>query len=204
MVVDKFYDALPRQQPYLIDSTEGPNYDDLEEWDDYGLVRTNDLLTLWARGDPGATIKWHSHAPDFYQVLVTIKGRCRWTYKDNDGNERSVEAGPGETLFLPGGCENKVEVVSDEEHVHLTIAPRLSMSRMEYVVKEGGYQRKTDFSKHAALVYDNINDREVHVEKDAILNMDEIEQRKAAEGAKTDGSGSQAAEHESEATEHEE
>lgn len=187
MVVDKFYDALPRQQPYLIDSTSGPNYDDLEEWDDYGLVRTNDLLTLWARGDPGATIKWHSHAPDFYQVLVTIKGRCRWTYKDNDGEERSIEAGPGETIFLPGGCENKVEVVSDEEHVHLTIAPRLSMSRMEYVVREGGYRRKTDFSKHAALVYDNINDREIHVEEDAIMNMDEIEQRRAAEGAKADG-----------------
>lgn len=187
MVVDKFYDALPRQQPYLIDSTSGPNYDDLEEWDDYGLVRTNDLLTLWARGDPGATIKWHSHAPDFYQVLVTIKGRCRWTYKDNDGEERSIEAGPGETIFLPGGCENKVEVVSDEEHVHLTIAPRLSMSRMEYVVREGGYRRKTDFSKHAALVYDNINDREIHIEEDAIMNMDEIEQRRAAEGAKADG-----------------
>lgn len=177
MVVEKFYDALPTQQPYLIDSQKGPNYDDLEEWDDYGLVRTNDLLTLWARGDPGATIKWHSHAPDFYQVLVTIKGRCRWTYKDNDGEERFVEAGPGETIFLPGGCENKVEVVSDEEHVHLTIAPRLSMSRMEYVVKDGGYRRKTDFSKHAALVYDNINDRPVHVHEDAIINMDEVNER---------------------------
>lgn len=178
MVVDKYYDELPDQIPYLIDPKAGPKYHDLEEhghsFDDWGVVRTNDICVTWSRADPGSVLDWHSHAPDFYQIHVVLKGRIRWYYKDNEGEKQHVEAGPGEVLYLPGGSENKIEVVGDEEHEKILINPRVRMSRLEYFIKEGGYRRQTDFGHEGALVYDNDNDREVDVTEDAIVNLEEV------------------------------
>lgn len=181
MVVDKFYDALPEQTPYVIDPKRGPKYTDLEEhgsdFDDWGIVRTNDISVSWTRADPGATVDWHSHGPDFYQIHVVLSGRIRWYYKDNDGEEQYTEAGPGEAVYLPGGAENKIEVVGDEEHEKIIITPRVHMARMEYFLKDGGYRSESDFEHRGALVYDDANDREVAVEEDAIVNIDEVRER---------------------------
>lgn len=182
MVVSKYYDELPSQVPYVIDPKSGTYYEELGErgdnFDDWKIVRTSDLGVAWTRADPGAEVDWHSHAPDFYQIHVVLKGTIRWYYKDNDGEERYVEASEGEAVYLPGGSENKIEVVGDEEHEKIVITPQLHLTRMEYALKEGGYRRKSAYSREAALVYDNVNDREVHVEEDAIVNLEEVRERK--------------------------
>lgn len=183
MVVDKYYDELPDQIPYLIDPKKGPTYDDLKEhghsFDDWGVVRTNDISVTWGRADPGATLDWHSHAPDFYQIHVVLKGRIRWYYKDNEGEEQFIEAGPGQAVYLPGGSENKIEVVGDEEHEKILINPRLNMNRLEYFIKDGGYRRETDFGNEAALVYDENNDIEVDITEEAIINLEEVREMQA-------------------------
>jgi quercetin dioxygenase-like cupin family protein len=133
-----------------------------------GMVLTNDVITTWTEGEPGATIPWHSHSPEMYQVLVNIEGRCRWYYRDNDGVERSIEGGPGEVIYLPAGAENKVEVVGDEHHVHVGILKRPRVHRLEHLFEgaEGLYDPR-EFP--AAFVFDDMNDRVVRKDDDAVI-----------------------------------
>lgn len=182
MVVDKYRDELPTQIPYRIDPTAGPHYDDLEDrgdsFDDWAVARTDDLSVAWSRADPGAFVDWHSHGPDYYQIHVIISGRIRWHYLDNDGDEQYIEAGPREVVYLPAGAENKIEVVGDEELEKIVISPRVRTTRMEYFVKDGGYRRQSTYGDNAALVFDTNNDRVVSMIEEAILNLDEVEQRR--------------------------
>lgn len=186
MVVRKYYDELPTQIPYVIDPTAGPHYDDLDErgdaFDDWAVTRTDDLSVAWSRADPGAFVDWHSHGPDYYQIHVIISGRIRWHYKDNDGEEQYVEAGPREVVYLPAGSENRIEVVGDEELEKIVVSPRLHMTRMEYFLKDGGYRRQSEYGEDAALVFDSSNDRVVSMTEDAILNLDEIEEELDSKG----------------------
>lgn len=175
MVAEKNYAALPKQRPIKVNAFEAPEVGEagaLEEGMSAQTIRstilTNDAIVTWTDGDPGDVIPWHSHSPEMYQVLVNIEGRCRWDYKDNSGNVKSVEGGPGEVIYLPAGAENRVEVIGDEHHTHLGFLKRPRVPRIEHLIgeTEGLYDHK---KFPAGLVYDDMNDRIVRKDDSAII-----------------------------------
>lgn len=176
MVVEKNHQVLPTQKAYKVDAKQSPQIaeavkyekdDDSPEMDIRGTVLTNDVITTWSEGEPGATIPWHSHSPEMYQVLVNFKGRCKWYYKDNDNQQRSIEGGPGDIIYLPAGAENKVEVVGDEHHVHVGMLKRPRVHRLEHLLGEtDGLYDPREFP--AAFVFDDMNDRVVRKKESAV------------------------------------
>lgn len=176
MPVEKNYWALPEQRAFAVDTSKSPVVAEASEAGQDGdgdpmtirsTVLTNDAITTWTSGGPGATIPWHSHSPEMYQILVNVEGRCVWHYKDNEGNERSIEGGPGDVIYLPCGAENKVEVVGDEHHSHVGFLKRPRVPRIEHL-----YGETDDLYDHrefpAALVYDDMNDSVVRMDEDAV------------------------------------
>ncbi|WP_313691820.1 cupin domain-containing protein [Halorarum halobium] len=176
MVAHKNYAALPRQKPFKVKATASPTVAEAGETADgdphmtiYSTVLTNDFISTWTTGEPGATIPWHSHSPEMYQVLFNVEGRCRWHYKDNDGTERSIDGNPGEVIYLPAGAENRVEVIGDEQHTHIGALKRPRVPRLEHLMGETeGLYDHTEFP--AALVYDDMNDRVVRQVDSALVD----------------------------------
>ena len=174
MNAEKNYEMLPEQQAYSIDVSKSPvlaeaanTGPDEAPMEIRSTILTNDCITTWTSGDPGAVIPWHNHSPEMYQVLVNIKGRCVWHYKDNAGEERSIEGGPGDIVYLPAGAENKVEVVGDEEHTHIGFLKRPRVPRIEHLYGEtDGLYNPREFP--AAFVYDDMNDRIVRQHEEAV------------------------------------
>lgn len=116
---------------------------------------------------PANDVRVQSLSADFlalsvedHQILVNVDGRCKWHYKDNDGNLVSIEGGPGDIVYLPG-AENRVEVVGDESHTHVGFLKRPRVHRIEHLL--GGSDDLYDpKDSPAAFVYDDMNDRLVH------------------------------------------
>jgi quercetin dioxygenase-like cupin family protein len=163
MVVEKDYDALPDQGPIKIKNDSAPDYEQ-ESWVN-GIAKTNGISVSWVKGEPGDVIEWHTHGPDYYQILVCLQGVNRWYYRDNNDEEQSIDVEAGETLFLPGGITNKEEVLGDEPHIHITIAPNLHMTRWEY--HDPNEYPPVNFKK--ALHYDDLRDKIVSMDEDAIV-----------------------------------
>jgi len=176
MAVEKNHQVLPTQKAYKIDARKSPRIaeavkyekdDDAPEMNIRSTVLTNDVITTWTEGDPGATIPWHSHSPEMYEILVNIEGRCRWYYKDNDGEERSIEGGPGDVIYLPAGAENRAEVVGDEDHLHIGFLKRPRVHRLGHLF--GGADQLYDPQEFpAAFVFDDMNDRVVRRDEEAV------------------------------------
>lgn len=174
VVSKKNYAALPRQRPYKVSAYDAPviaEAGELNESEEAIEIRstilTNDLISTWTTGNPGASIPWHSHSPEMYQILFNIEGRCVWYYRDNEGKERSIEGGPGDVIYLPAGAENRVEVVGDEPHTHIGALKRPRVPRLEHLLgeTEGLYDHR---KFPAALVYDDMNDSVVRMNEDII------------------------------------
>jgi quercetin dioxygenase-like cupin family protein len=147
MVAEKDYSVLPEQRAFKIHAPDAPSLAEGETENGVDLrsvLFTNDLMTVYTEASPGEEIPWHSHMPDMYQVLINIEGRRVWHYKDNEGEERSVEAGPGDVVLLPGGAENRVEILDDGPHKLLGVFPRLRVPRVEHLTgeAEGVYDPK--------------------------------------------------------------
>jgi quercetin dioxygenase-like cupin family protein len=175
VTVDKNYSMLPTQQAYKIDIDNSPviaeagdvNEEEVTPMEIRSTILTNDCITTWTQGEPNDVIPWHSHSPEMYQVLVNIDGRCRWHYKGNDGQEKSIVGGPGDIIYLPAGAENKVEVVGDEPHTHIGFLKRPRVPRVEHLYgdTEDLYDPR-EFP--AAFVYDDMNDQVVRKKDKAV------------------------------------
>jgi quercetin dioxygenase-like cupin family protein len=163
--MEKNYGLLPQQRPLKVSLDESPVLDEAADTAEDEIpmeirptILTNDVITTWTQGEPGAIVPWHSHSPEMYQVLVNIEGRCVWEYKDNNGEVQSIEGGPGEIIYLPAGAENRVQVVGDEKHTHIGILKRPRVPRIEHLIGDtAGLYDPTEFP--AALVMDDMNDR---------------------------------------------
>ena len=168
MVVQKDYSVLPKQKAYRVDISKSPKMDIGK--DVRFPVVTNDIFTTWTEGDPGDYFDWHSHSPTMYQILINLEGECVWYYKDNNGEEQSVKAGPNEVVYLPGGAENKVEVVGDERNKHIGVFPRVPYPRLEQLLGLEGakYDPKTELP--VGLWYDNVRDEPYIMDENAILD----------------------------------
>jgi len=127
--VPDFEPFLP-QEAYKIRAREVDGidlYEDAEDVDDVGeadesppdftshVFRSNDFNISYMESEPGGTIDWHTHTPHMYQLNVPIAGRVEISYEDEDGEIRTVEAGPEEMVYLPPGAKNKVTAIGEEQ-----------------------------------------------------------------------------------------
>lgn len=157
-MIDIDYSVLPCQQPYRISIADTPSKDiGLQS---KHLVWTNDLQLVWAEAEPGISVDWHTHMPGLYQVYVNLEGRMRWEYKDNDGAFQSIEAGPGEAIFIPRGFQNRLEILGNEYHRHIGIFPHAPIGRVEHFLTGGDYNTR-DRAHEVGLWYDTVRDEVV-------------------------------------------
>lgn len=177
MVSEKDYSVLPEQQAYKIKPDDCPVITEpgaLEDEESNQEIRetviTNDFHVTYTTGEPGDIIPWHTHMPSLYQVLITLEGECIWYYKDNDGEEQSIHAEPGDIVYLPGGAENKVEVVGEDSHTHIGIYPKVPIPRVEQLVgdAENTYDPWELSDSIVGLRIDTDNDEVRHMDEDAV------------------------------------
>jgi quercetin dioxygenase-like cupin family protein len=171
MVASKAYEMLPELQAYKVDAGSSPVLTEGEGeavQEIHNVMMTNDVQITYTTGEPGDEISWHSHMPELYQVLITTKGKCRWYYKDNDGETQHIDAGPGEVIYLPGGAENRVEVIGDEPHAHYGVLKRVRVPRVEHLVGDTGEAVYDHRDPPVGLSYDNIRDEVVKQDSDAV------------------------------------
>ena len=171
MVAEKDYSVLPTQKAHRVHGPSSPAVAEGGTGNNQtirSVVLTDDISLTWTTGQPGSTIPWHSHMPGLYQLLITTQGHCIWHYKDNEGQEKSIEAGPGDVVYLPGGAENKVEVVGDEPHTHIGVLPREPINRIEQLVGEADDVYDPN-ELVAGLSIDNTRDRIVHTDDNAFI-----------------------------------
>lgn len=174
-VAEKDYGVLPKQQAFKVHAPDAPDLvegvgDNLKTV--HSVMLTNDIYVTWTTGQPGDVFPVHSHMPEMYQILTTIKGRCVWYYKDNEGNEQSIEAGPGDVVYLPGGAENRVEVIGDEEHIHIGSYPRVRVPRVEQLtgVVPDEVENPKDF--RVGVDFDNVRDEYHEIHDDSFTEAD--------------------------------
>lgn len=144
MELDVNYQNLPKQQGYVIDISklDFESYDlhpdqDIKTPNAVRAFGSNDFHIGWNRDcEPGTIIPWHAHTPSQYQVGIVLKGKIKWSYKDNDGEEHSVVFGEDEIAYLPAGAVNQVEVVGDEPADFLFIEKETGVPRLEHLVGE--------------------------------------------------------------------
>lgn len=137
MVVDDLNrSVLPEQKIWKVDATQSPGQSIGTGLTAYNPVVTKKFFHQWVEGEPGDYIDWHTHMPSMWIVSVVIDGRYRWRYMDADGEERAVEAGPGEVLCMPGGLENRVEIIGDEPHRHFSTIRYPPVTRLEQLLDQ--------------------------------------------------------------------
>ena len=115
-------------------------------WQDYpadgGTIRLKRLVSREVEGSelgmglteipPGRATVWWSFladddtAPDemwfgdtCHETYYILSGRARMTSRDKDGNEKKVEAGPGDSFYMAPGYRYQVSTVGDEPAVFL-------------------------------------------------------------------------------------
>lgn len=77
------------------------------------LFRSNDFNISYMESEPGGVLDWHTHSPHMYQINMPVEGRVEISYRDEDDEVHTVEAGPEEMVYLPPGAHNKVKAVGD-------------------------------------------------------------------------------------------
>jgi len=89
---------------------------------------------------PGATIDWHTHTPGFDEVTLALAGRARYTLEREDGSHQVLDAGPRESVYLPGGARHKIDAIGDERHEALVAMPSDPVSRVEMLAGDAPYR----------------------------------------------------------------
>lgn len=102
----------------------------------YPLVVTDEFKLLYFEIEPGERIDWHTHAPAFEEVCACLAGRARYVLQREDGSHQTLELGPREFVYLPGGARHKIEAVGDRRHEGLVAMPADPVARLEML--EGG------------------------------------------------------------------
>ena len=82
-----------------------------------GMTREEAVATdrTWAglvRAEPRSASGWHHHG-DYETTIYVVEGSLRLEF--GPGGSRSVEAGPGDFLFVPPGAIHRESNPSDQE-----------------------------------------------------------------------------------------
>lgn len=126
------YTHLPEQKMYKVRAEEVNSVEQVE-----GQVRTrplfttNELVLLYFEIEPSGIIDWHTHVPDMDEISMCLEGRAKYTLEREDGSYQTIEIGPMEFVYLPGGARNKVEAVGDRTHCGMVVHQFTSVARLE-------------------------------------------------------------------------
>lgn len=122
---------LPEQTMYKIQTADaaGADTDDVEHPPQ--TIRTNEFRCLYFELGPDEKLDWHTHVPGLDEVNLCLDGRAKYTLEREDGSHQTLEIGPMEFVYVPGGARHKIEVVSDQPHRSLSVAKFDSVARLE-------------------------------------------------------------------------
>lgn len=95
------------------------------------LFKTNELVLFYFEIDPSGMIDWHTHVPDMDEITMCLQGRAEYTLERGDGSHQTIEVGPMECAYLPGGARNKIETVGDRTHAGIVVHKSTSVARLE-------------------------------------------------------------------------
>jgi mannose-6-phosphate isomerase-like protein (cupin superfamily) len=129
---------LPEQTMYRVQTAdaEGADADDVRHRPQ--TIRTNEFRCLYFELGPDEQIDWHTHVPDLDEVNLCLEGRAKYTLEREDGSHQTLEIGPMEFVYVPGGARNKIEVVGDRPHRSLSVATFGSVARLEALEDASG------------------------------------------------------------------
>ena len=88
-----------------------------------GMTREEAVATdgMWAglvRTEPGMASGWHHHG-DYETAIYMVSGSFHMEF--GPGGDRSVEAGPGDFLYVPKGVVHRESTPSDEGGVAIVV-----------------------------------------------------------------------------------
>lgn len=169
MVGEVNYESLPRQRPITVSIPDTPSIG-LQLSAKQPIV-TPDFNFVVVEGEPGSRLERHTHMPENYQVMATLRGVARYHYKDNQGRDRTVDIEPGEVAYLPGGMEHELESAGDETLKQMGVFPHTRYPRLEHILgTEGAVYEPTE--REVGLWYDPLRDAVVKMDENAVVDFE--------------------------------
>lgn len=157
---------LPDQTMYKIEMDAASHFEQGgEDIETYPLVITNEFKLLYFEMAPGATIDWHTHTPAFDEVALCLAGTARYTLEREDGSHQTLDVGPRESVYVPGGARHRIDALGDDRHEGLVAMPSDPVARVEMLEGASPY-RIEDWP--VALWVDRRRDEVVESDDDAV------------------------------------
>lgn len=128
---DLDYTHLPEQTMYKVRTENARDADSAGVRRTPLVVRTNEFRLLYFEMEPGEAIDWHTHAPGLDEVNLCLDGRARYTLEREDGSHQTLEVGPMEFVYLPGGARHRIDAVGEAVHRSLSAARFDTVARLE-------------------------------------------------------------------------
>ena len=134
-------------------------------------IRTNEFRVLYFEIGPSEQIDWHTHVPGLDEVNLCLTGRAKYTLEREDGSHQTLEIGPMEFVYVPGGARHKIEATGEETHRSVSMARFDSVARLEALEDvSGSGETETDESGwRDALFVDRKRD-EVVAKNDEVVS----------------------------------
>ncbi|MFC4540493.1 cupin domain-containing protein [Halosolutus amylolyticus] len=133
------------------------------------VIRTNEFRLLYFEMEPDAKIDWHTHTPGLDEVNMCLEGRAKYSLEREDGSYQTIEVGPMEFVYVPGGARHKIETVGDQVHVSLSAAKFDTIARLESLEDEDADGAETDETGwNDVLFVDRKRDEVVAMDKEFV------------------------------------
>lgn len=122
---------LPEQSMYKVQTDPADDEDSEGVRSSPLVIRTNEFRLLYFEMQPTGKIDWHTHVPGLDEVNLCLDGRAKYTLEREDGSHQTLEIGPMEFVYLPGGARHKIEAVGEQVHKSLSVAKFDTVARLE-------------------------------------------------------------------------
>ncbi|RLM63306.1 cupin domain-containing protein [Halorubrum sp. Atlit-26R] len=128
---DLAHKYLPEQTMYKVQTPEAHGEDPEGVRHSPLIIRTNEFRLLYFELGPSGEIDWHTHVPGLDEVNLCLEGRARYTLEREDGSHQTLEIGPMEFVYVPGGARHKIEAIDGQAHRSLSAAKFDTAARLE-------------------------------------------------------------------------
>ncbi|MDB9302038.1 cupin domain-containing protein [Halorubrum sp. CGM5_25_10-8B] len=128
---DLAHKHLPEQTMYKVQTPEAHEGDSEGVRHSPLIIRTNEFRLLYFELGPSGEIDWHTHVPGLDEVNLCLEGRARYTLEREDGSHQTLEIGPMEFVYVPGGARHKIEAIGGQAHRSLSAARFDTAARLE-------------------------------------------------------------------------
>lgn len=122
---------LPDQTMYKIGTEHSEDTDSEGVRSTPLVIRTNEFRLLYFEMEPSEKIDWHTHAPGLDEVNLCLNGQARYILEREDGSHQTLEIGPMEFVYVPGGARHKIEAIGERCHESLSAAKFDTVARLE-------------------------------------------------------------------------